>query len=99
MNKKSLLAIFASLSAIAQGLAFPQVSTAFTIEEFTQTIGQIHQVSEAYQRYLQDLEKIRRGSSNVNTKPIRRQVEPEVPAQTFPSDNDLIEKIELFEIY
>jgi hypothetical protein len=93
MNKKSLLAIFASLSAIAHGLTSPQASTAFTLEELTQTIGQINQVSGAYQRYLQDLEKIQRGSANSNTQPTRRQVEPEIPTQTFPSGDNLIQEI------
>jgi hypothetical protein len=98
MNKKSLLAIFVSLSAIAHGLAFPQASQAFTAEELIQTVEQITQVSDAYQRYLQDLDKIKRGSYRVSPQPTRRQAEPEAPAPVFSGGDDLTPQIEYIQM-
>jgi hypothetical protein len=96
MNKKLLLAIFVSLSAIFHSLYFAQPSHAVTWEEFTQTVEEVGKASGVWQRFMQDLEHTRRGSSPRTAPPTRRQIEPETQPQQ-PAGDDWNQETEEFQ--
>jgi hypothetical protein len=95
MNNSIIFAI-AALIILGSNLLTPQPSHAITWEEFTQTVEEVGKASGVWQRFMQDLERTRRGSSPRTAPPTRRQIEPETQPQQ-PAGDDWSQETEEFQ--